>query len=62
VNINRTHLREIGWEVVEWIQLAQVRNQWRVLLKIGNDEPLVSVKGGNFLTSSVTVSKENCSM
>jgi hypothetical protein len=25
-------LREIGWEGVNWIQLAQYRGHWRVLL------------------------------
>jgi hypothetical protein len=25
-------LREIGWEGVDWIELAQDRNQWRALL------------------------------
>jgi hypothetical protein len=27
-NNNRMDLREIGWEVVDWMQLAQGRNQW----------------------------------
>jgi hypothetical protein len=27
-------LREIGWEVVDWIQLAQVTAQRRVLMKM----------------------------
>jgi hypothetical protein len=25
-------LREIGWDVVDWIELAQDRNQWRALV------------------------------
>jgi serine/threonine protein kinase HipA of HipAB toxin-antitoxin module len=28
----RLDLREIGWGSVEWIQLAQDRNQWRALV------------------------------
>jgi hypothetical protein len=28
----RMDLREIGWEVVDWIDLAQDRDQWRALL------------------------------
>jgi len=28
----RMNFREIGWEVVNWIHLAQVRDQWRALL------------------------------
>jgi len=26
-------LREIGWESVDWLHLAQDRNQWRALGK-----------------------------
>jgi hypothetical protein len=25
-------LREIGWESVEWMHVAQFRNQWRALV------------------------------
>jgi hypothetical protein len=25
-------LRELGWDGVDWIELAQVRDQWRVLV------------------------------
>jgi hypothetical protein len=25
-------LREIGWDVVEWIDMAQDRDQWRALV------------------------------
>jgi hypothetical protein len=28
----RMDLREIGWEIVDWIQLAQDRNRWRPIL------------------------------
>jgi len=28
----RLHLREVGWEDVKWIYLAQDKNQWRALL------------------------------
>jgi hypothetical protein len=28
----RMDLREIGWESVDWIQLAQDRDRWRVLV------------------------------
>jgi hypothetical protein len=40
----RIDIREIGWEVVDWIHLAQDRNQLQAL---------VSIKGkvGNCLTS-----------
>jgi hypothetical protein len=29
-------LREIGWDSMDWIDLAQDRDQWRALLKHGN--------------------------
>jgi hypothetical protein len=29
----RMDLREIGWEVLDWIYLAQDRDQWRALAK-----------------------------
>jgi hypothetical protein len=29
----RLDLREIWWEVVDWIHLAQDRDQWRFLVK-----------------------------
>jgi hypothetical protein len=28
----RLDLREIGWEVMDWMHLAQDRNQWQVLV------------------------------
>jgi hypothetical protein len=28
----RMHLRETGWESVDWIQLAQYRERWRTLV------------------------------
>jgi hypothetical protein len=28
----RMDLREIGWEVVDWMYLARDRDQWRVVL------------------------------
>jgi hypothetical protein len=30
----RMDLREIGWGSIEWIQLAQDRDRWRVLVSI----------------------------
>jgi hypothetical protein len=30
----RMDLREIGWESVEWIQLAQDRNRWRAVVNM----------------------------
>jgi hypothetical protein len=29
----RMDLREIGWEIVDWMHLAQDRDQWQVLVK-----------------------------
>jgi hypothetical protein len=28
------NLREIGWDGVDWIELAQDRNQWRDLVNV----------------------------
>jgi hypothetical protein len=28
----KTDLIEIGWDVVDWIELAQDRDQWRTLM------------------------------
>jgi hypothetical protein len=30
----RMNLRDIGWEVVEWMYLAQDRGQWRTLVNM----------------------------
>jgi hypothetical protein len=30
----RTDLREIGWEGVDWIHLAEDKGQWRALVNI----------------------------
>jgi hypothetical protein len=32
VNNIKIDLREIGWDGVDWIELAQVRDQWRALV------------------------------
>jgi hypothetical protein len=42
----RMVLREIGWEGVNWIYLAQVRDQWQALV---NTVMLGSIKGGELL-------------
>jgi hypothetical protein len=31
---NKIDLREIGWGVPDWIDLAQDRNQWRALVNM----------------------------
>jgi hypothetical protein len=41
-------LREIGWKCVNWMHLAQDRNQWRAIYENDN-EPSGSIKGGTFL-------------
>jgi hypothetical protein len=43
-------LREIGYEEVEWINLAQDRRRWRALVKTVMNLR-VSQKQGNFVTS-----------
>jgi hypothetical protein len=32
VDIIRMDIREIGWEGVDWLNLAQDRDQWRALV------------------------------
>jgi hypothetical protein len=41
----RTGLRDIGWVGVDWMNLAQDKDQWWVLDK----EPLGSMKGREYL-------------
>jgi hypothetical protein len=31
---NKMNLREIGWDSTGWIDLAQVRDQWNVLVNM----------------------------
>jgi hypothetical protein len=31
-NIKMDHLREIGWDGMNWIELAQDRDQWRAVV------------------------------
>jgi len=40
-------LREIGWEVVDWIHLAQVGDQLWAL--VNSNELSDSIKGGEYL-------------
>jgi hypothetical protein len=37
-------LREIGWDGMDWINLAQDRDQWRALVNMVMNEPLGSLK------------------
>jgi hypothetical protein len=37
-------LREIGWEVVDWIHVTQDRDQWQVLVNTSG-----SIRGREFL-------------
>jgi hypothetical protein len=48
-NYVRIYLREIGWEVVDWIHLAQDMDKWIMNLR-------ASYEAGNFSTSSATIS------
>jgi len=40
-------LREIVWEGVDWMHLAQDRDQWRAVYEHGNEHS-GSIKGGEF--------------
>jgi hypothetical protein len=46
----KTDLREIGWEVMDWMHLAQDRVQWRDLVKMSL-KFWVPYNAVNFLTS-----------
>jgi len=46
----RTDLRETGWEGVDWIHLAQDRDQWRVVVNTVMNLRIPE-KARNFLTS-----------
>jgi hypothetical protein len=41
-------LREIGWDGMNWIDLAQSRDQWRALVNMVMNH-LVPYNAGNFL-------------
>jgi hypothetical protein len=47
VNI-RMDLQEVGYECVDWIGMAQVRDRWAGACECG-DEPSCSIKRGEFL-------------
>jgi hypothetical protein len=42
-------LRETGWGDVDWIDLAQDRDQWRALVNAVMNEPSGSIKCWEFL-------------
>jgi len=48
-------IREMGWEGVDWIHLAQDRDQWQALVNMVR-YLWVTLNVGNFLTSQVTLS------
>jgi hypothetical protein len=47
----RKYLTEIAWEVVDWIHLAQYRDQCADSCEYDNNAPSGSIKGGELLTS-----------
>jgi hypothetical protein len=56
------HLKEIGWEGADWIQLAQDREQWQAVVNTLIDLR-VQLKAEKFLTSwRLLISKGLCSM
>jgi hypothetical protein len=55
MNHDLHHLREVGWEGVDWIHLSQDRDQWGAVVNTVMNI-WVPRKAGNFLTSLVTIS------
>jgi hypothetical protein len=47
------YLRETGWECMDWIDLAQDRNQWRALVNTVTNLR-VPLSAGKFLSSCIT--------
>jgi hypothetical protein len=43
-------VREVGWEIVDWIHMAQNRDRWQGLMK-AIMHCRVPQKAGNFLSS-----------
>jgi hypothetical protein len=41
----RMNLREVGWEGVDWMHLAQDRDQWRVLVNTVMNYRLYNMRG-----------------
>jgi hypothetical protein len=50
------NLKEVGWEDVDWIHLAQHRDQWRALMNMVMNLLQVPYNAGNLFSSYVTVS------
>jgi hypothetical protein len=44
----KMEIQEVGWEGMDWIDMAQDRDRWRALCECGN-EPSGSIKRGEFL-------------
>jgi hypothetical protein len=36
----KTDIKEIGWEEVDWIDLAQDRDNWRTVMKMVMNPPI----------------------
>jgi hypothetical protein len=50
MNTRFGELKEIGWDDVDWIDLAQDRDQWRALVNTGVNLR-VPYNAGNFVSS-----------
>jgi hypothetical protein len=53
VDNNKVDLREVGWGGMDWIDLAQDRNQRRALVNKAMNLR-VPINAGNFLSSCIT--------
>jgi hypothetical protein len=51
-------LREIGWIVMDWIDLAQDRDQWRALLNTIMNLQIHEILGSSWATERLAASQE----
>jgi hypothetical protein len=50
----RMDIREVGWEIVDWMHMSQERDQWQALMNMVMN--LGSVEDGEFPQSSMCCS------
>jgi hypothetical protein len=58
VDNNKTGLREVGWDGMDWIDLAQDRDQWRTLLNTVMNFGFHKMLGSSSVTAQLVASRE----